>query len=79
MRESEFWRAVEWTFPDGRGRSLTQDLVLSELEDQSPQQALDSGMNPQRVWEAMCRSMDLPEAYYFIHRIKPEDRDKISW
>ena len=78
MRESEFWSAVEWTFPDGRGTRLTQDLVLFELGNKSPAQALDEGVNPQRVWEAMCRSMDLPEQYYFIHRIKPAERDQLS-
>ena len=52
MRESEFWSAVEWTFPDGRGTSLTQDLVLFELGNKSPAQALDEGVNPQRVWDA---------------------------
>ncbi|MGO1591165.1 MAG: DUF3046 domain-containing protein [Ancrocorticia sp.] len=78
MRESEFWSAVDWTFPDGHGRSLTQDLVLSELGDRSPLQAIDDGTNPQKVWEAMCRSMDLPERYQYIHRVKPEERDDLG-
>ncbi|MBR5950221.1 MAG: DUF3046 domain-containing protein, partial [Actinomycetaceae bacterium] len=37
MRESEFWNAVDWVFPHGRGKSLTSDLVLSSLGDRSPQ------------------------------------------
>ncbi|MGO1714297.1 DUF3046 domain-containing protein [Ancrocorticia populi] len=78
MRESEFWSAVQWTFPDGRGTSLTQDLVLFELGDKSPAEALAEGAAPQKVWEAMCRAMDLPEWYYYIHRVKPEERDRIS-
>lgn len=75
MRESEFWSSVDWAFPRGRGRSLMQDLVLSELGDATPLRALEEGMDPQRVWEAVCRSMDLPDSYFFLHRVKPEERD----
>ncbi len=77
MRESEFWNAVDWAFPDGYGRSLTQDLVLSALDELSPAQAIQSGVNPQKVWEAMCTSMDLPGKYQFIHRINPDERDTL--
>lgn len=77
MRESEFWSALEWVYPGGHGRSLAQDLVLSSLGGVSPVQAIDSGMDPQRVWGAMCEAMDLPESYRFLNRIKVEDRDKI--
>ena len=78
MRESEFWSAVDWAFPGGHGRSLTQDLVLSALEERTPAQAIQAGMNPQRVWEAMCLSLDLPAQYQFIHRINPDERDALS-
>ncbi|WP_182049208.1 DUF3046 domain-containing protein [Changpingibacter yushuensis] len=77
MRESEFWAAVDWVYPNGRGHSLAEDLVLSALGDVSPREALDAGENPQRVWEAMCDAMDLPSSYYFINRVKPEDRDRL--
>ncbi|AWE42620.1 MULTISPECIES: DUF3046 domain-containing protein [unclassified Actinobaculum] len=78
MRESEFWTAVDWTFPGGRGRSLMQDLVLSSLDGRSPLQAIDAGVNPQRVWNELCTAMDLPDSYRFIHRVKPEDRDDLT-
>lgn len=78
MRESEFWAAIDWVYPHGRGRSLAQDLVLSSLHDRSPQDALDQGVNPGQVWVAVCDAMDLPESYHFINRIKPEDRERLS-
>ncbi|MCF2705710.1 DUF3046 domain-containing protein [Arcanobacterium haemolyticum] len=78
MRESEFWSAVDWTFPGGHGRNLAQDLVLSSLGGVSPLDAVESGMNPQRVWDAMCEAMGLPEDYRFINRIKPEERDRLQ-
>ncbi|MDO4888306.1 MAG: DUF3046 domain-containing protein [Actinomycetaceae bacterium] len=71
MRESEFWANLDRVYPSGRGRSIAQDLVLSDLEGLSPAQALDDGMAPQRVWDALCASMDLPDSYRFLHRLKP--------
>ncbi|MCI1675980.1 MAG: DUF3046 domain-containing protein [Ancrocorticia sp.] len=77
MRESEFWNALEWVYPDGHGKSLVQDLVLSALGDMSPQAALDAGMPPRRVWEALCDAMDWPEQYRFLNRINSTDRAKL--
>lgn len=76
MRESEFWASVEWAFP-GRGESLMQDLVLGTLGDRSPRQALEDGEDAQKVWIAVCKAMDLPESYYYLHRLKPAERDRI--
>lgn len=78
MRESEFWAAIDYVYPRGRGRSLAQDLVLSALGERSPQQALDDGVDPQRVWDAIVAAQDLPEHYRFIHRLKPEDRQELG-
>ena len=78
MRESEFWNAVDWVFPHGRGKSLTSDLVLSSLGDRSPQSAIAAGENPQNVWIALCEAMELPEAYHYIHRVKPDDRERLA-
>lgn len=77
MRESEFWNAVDWVFPGGHGRSLTQDLVLSSLGDLSPAQAIQGGMSPQFVWQEMCACLDLPAEYQFIHRINADERDSL--
>ncbi|MDD7384316.1 MAG: DUF3046 domain-containing protein [Actinomycetaceae bacterium] len=73
MRESEFYSALDWVFPS-QGRSLIQDLVLYSLGEQTPQEALNAGMDPQRVWDALIRAMDMPEKYRFAHRVKPDDR-----
>ncbi|MBP3223665.1 MAG: DUF3046 domain-containing protein [Actinomycetaceae bacterium] len=75
MRESEFWAAVEWAFPHGRGRSLVDDLYMSSLGGKTPAQALDEGVAPQQVWIHMCQALDLPDSYHYIHRKKPEERD----
>ena len=74
MRESEFWDCVDWVFPHGRGRSLASDLVLSQLGNRSPKDALDNGEQPQRVWIAVCQAMDVPDEYHYLHRKKPDER-----
>ena len=77
MRESEFWDAVDWVFPHGRGKSLTSDLVLSSLDGRSPASALEEGVAPQEVWIALCEAMELPQKYHYLHRIKAEDREQV--
>ncbi|EEZ77155.1 hypothetical protein HMPREF0972_02233 [Actinomyces sp. oral taxon 848 str. F0332] len=77
MRESEFWANLDWAFPRGRGRSLAQDLFLSELGGASPAEALREGQPPQAVWNAVCQAMDLPESYRFLHRISSGDRGRL--
>ncbi|WP_306718250.1 DUF3046 domain-containing protein [Actinotignum urinale] len=73
VKESEFWNCVERAFPDGRGTSLVQDLVLSALGDRSCKEALDAGMDPQRVWDSICKASDFPEKYRYLYRINPRD------
>ena len=78
MRESEFWNAVDWVFPHGRGKSLTSDLVLSSLGDRSPAGAIDDGVDPQEVWIAVCDAMELPQAYHYLHRVKADERERLT-
>lgn len=54
------------------GPSLTQDLVLEGLQDRTAQQALDDGVDPQLIWDAVCFSTDLPATQRFPHRADPK-------
>ena len=60
MTLSEFQRAVADEFGDGQGRALLRDLVMRELGGGTPQQAIDRGDPPARVWRALCDEMDVP-------------------
>ena len=62
MRVSEFWTLVEDEFGSAHGRSLAHDTVLLALDDRTPLQALDAGVEPKRVWLALCDAMDVPPA-----------------
>ncbi|WP_432534543.1 DUF3046 domain-containing protein [Kineococcus arenarius] len=60
MRVSEFWTLVEDEFGSAYGRSLAHDQVLLALQDRTPLQALDAGVEPKAVWLALCDAMDVP-------------------
>ena len=78
MRESEFWNALDWVFPHGRGKSLTSDLILGTLDNRSPARALEEEADPQEVWIALCEAMELPESYHYLHRVKADERERLA-
>ncbi|PHP52314.1 DUF3046 domain-containing protein [Actinomyces ruminis] len=67
MKHSEFWRAVDTVFGSAYGRSLAQDLVLSDIGRTSVQ-ALDAGVPPRDVWHALCDDTDRSEADRWVFR-----------
>lgn len=62
MTHSEFLIAVDDEFGSLQGRTIVRDLVLDELAQDTPQQALARGVSPRDVWMALCRAMNVPKA-----------------
>jgi len=60
VRLSEFRQAIVDEFGEAYGQVVTNDLVLVELGDRSPQSALKAGISPREVWLAVCRAADVP-------------------
>jgi hypothetical protein len=60
VRLSEFRIAVAEEFGEAYGRALARDLVIGELGDRTPDQALEAGTKPAEVWVALCRATDVP-------------------
>ncbi|WP_417220740.1 DUF3046 domain-containing protein [Arthrobacter sp.] len=60
MRLSDFWRLMDDEFGAGYSRVLASELVLSDLGDRSAQQALSAGIEPRRIWLAVCEKQDVP-------------------
>ncbi|SPT75895.1 DUF3046 domain-containing protein [Arcanobacterium haemolyticum] len=73
MKHTEFWQCVDRAFPGGLGHGLVKDLVIPELGSRTAEQALEDREDPQRVWSALRRSMDLPERFEYLHKINPRD------
>ena len=61
MTHSEFLIAVDDEFGSLQGRTIVRDLVLDELAQDTPQQALARGVSPRDVWMALCRAMNVPK------------------
>jgi len=61
VTHSEFLIAVDDEFGSLQGRTIVRDLVLDELAQDTPQQALARGVSPRDVWMALCRAMNVPK------------------
>ena len=53
---------MEDEFGAARASSLVRDHVFSELGDRTVEDALEAGLEPRRVWLAVCRAYDVPPA-----------------
>jgi hypothetical protein len=74
MRRSEFLRAVDAEF-GGRASSLVSDLVLNELSGRTAGEALDAGVPPRDIWEALCAATEVPiERRHGAGRLEPRRR-----
>lgn len=61
MRISTFWEFMDHEFGSGYSRVLARDLVVAELGNHTAVEALDAGVDPKRVWFAVCRAQEIPE------------------
>ena len=61
MRLTEFRDLMVAGFGSLRAASVAADHVLSALGGRTPDQALDAGEDPRRVWYAVCDDFDVPE------------------
>ncbi|MGO2658899.1 DUF3046 domain-containing protein [Mycetocola reblochoni] len=60
MTLSEFTRAVDAEFGRSRARVLCADLVLGALGSVTADEAIEAGVDPRRVWLALCEAVDVP-------------------
>lgn len=62
MTRSEFFLAVQEEFGEVQGRALLRDLVIRDLGDVTALTALEHGVAPKVVWQALCAVMEVPLA-----------------
>ncbi|NUT73038.1 DUF3046 domain-containing protein [Pseudarthrobacter sp. C4D7] len=60
MRISEYWRLMDDEFGAGYSRVLSSTLVLAGVGSRTADQALAAGVEPRRVWLAVCDVQDVP-------------------
>ena len=47
-------------FGPARAAAVSRDHVFADLGDRTVEQALDAGLDPRRVWRAVCDASDVP-------------------
>ena len=62
MRHTEFWSRLDAALGRAYSRSWAELTVLRDLDGQTTQEALASGMAPKEVWAAVRRQLELPES-----------------
>ncbi|WP_372699967.1 DUF3046 domain-containing protein [Arthrobacter sp. JSM 101049] len=72
MRLSDFWRLMDDEFGSGYSRVLASELVLGELDGRSARDALDAGVEPRKVWLAICEKQDVPVSRRLGRDIAPK-------
>ena len=53
---------MEGEFGRVRAGSLSRDHVFAELEGQTVEQAIESGVDLRRIWRAVCEAYEVPPA-----------------
>jgi hypothetical protein len=62
VRQSHFRELMEGEFGRVRAGSLSRDHVFAELEGQTVEQAIESGVDLRRIWRAVCEAYEVPQA-----------------
>ncbi|MEQ3554021.1 DUF3046 domain-containing protein [Pseudonocardia nematodicida] len=62
MRLSHFRELMEGEFGPVRAASLSRDHVFAELGGRTVEQAIEAGLDPRRVWRAVCEAYEVPPA-----------------
>ncbi|UXA19969.1 DUF3046 domain-containing protein [Mycobacterium sp. SMC-4] len=60
MRLTEFHELVQGQFGAVRASSMLVDHVLSDLGGRTAAQAIEDGVEPRRVWRALCADFEVP-------------------
>ncbi|WP_286927975.1 MULTISPECIES: DUF3046 domain-containing protein [Aeromicrobium] len=60
MRHSEFWQRMEAALGASYAASWARQQAITALDGRTPVEALDAGVDPQRVWRAVHATLELP-------------------
>ena len=62
VRLTEFRRLMNDEFGAARASAVSRDHVLADLGGRTVEQALEAGIDPRRVWRAVCEAYEVPPA-----------------
>ena len=74
MRLSAFNTLMDDEFGPEYSAVLLRDLVLTELGDLTGEAALNLGLEPKDIWQAICKAQNVPvERWHGLNK-KPNNR-----
>ena len=73
MKISDFWRNMENEFGARYSHVLADSMALTELGSITAAQALDKGIKPKQIWEALCKAQDIPAERWLGVDIEPKE------
>lgn len=62
VREKELWTRLREVLGGAYATTWASQVVLSELNGRTAQEALDAGEAPKKVWLAVWRHLELPDS-----------------
>jgi hypothetical protein len=60
VRFSQFRELMDQEFGPTRAAAVSRDHVLGDLGGRTVEEALEAGIDPRRVWVAVCDAYDVP-------------------
>lgn len=57
---SHFWSLMEDELGEGYAATMARGHVVHALDDRTVTQALEDGVPPRAVWEALCDDLGIP-------------------
>ncbi|UMG92679.1 DUF3046 domain-containing protein [Nocardioides sp. TF02-7] len=60
MRHTEFWARLDHHLGRSYSRTWAEQVVIGDLDHRTAKEALDAGVPPKQVWEAVWRTLELP-------------------
>jgi hypothetical protein len=60
VRLTEFRGLMEAEFGPARAAFVSRDHVFADLGDRTVEEALEAGIDPRRVWRAVCDVYEVP-------------------
>ncbi|MGP9527545.1 MULTISPECIES: DUF3046 domain-containing protein [Micrococcaceae] len=73
MKISDFWRNMEAEFGQRYSHVLADSMALTELDSLTASEAIDKGIKPKQVWEALCLAQDVPAERWLGIDIEPKE------
>ncbi|WP_036490839.1 MULTISPECIES: DUF3046 domain-containing protein [Nocardioides] len=61
MRHTEFWDRLDHALGRASSRTWAELFVIGELGSRTAVEALDAGVAPKQVWQAVWRTLELPD------------------